>query len=72
MNNINDLLQGFQCFRVKSFEPNRELFNRMAMQGQTLSTLLIGCGDSRVDPAILIDSAPSDLARVGASQTATP
>ena len=61
MSNIKELLQSFQCFRAKSFEPNRELFNRLAMQGQTLSTLLIGCGDSRVDPAILIDSVPSDL-----------
>ena len=61
MTNINELLQGFQRFRVKSFEPNRELFNRLAMQGQTPRTLLIGCSDSRVDPAILTDSAPGDL-----------
>ncbi|MDS4019339.1 MAG: carbonic anhydrase [Candidatus Competibacter sp.] len=46
---------------MKSFEPNRELFNRLAMQGQTPRTLLIGCSDSRVDPAILTDSAPGDL-----------
>ena len=61
MTNINELLQGFQRFRVKSFEPNRDLFNRLAMQGQTPRTLLIGCSDSRVDPAILTDSAPGDL-----------
>ncbi|KAB2933698.1 MAG: carbonic anhydrase [Candidatus Contendobacter sp.] len=61
MTNINELLQGFQRFRVKHFEPNRELFNRLAMQGQTPRTLLIGCSDSRVDPAILTDSAPGDL-----------
>ena len=58
---INELLQGFQRFRVKHFEPNRDLFNRLAMQGQTPRTLLIGCSDSRVDPAILTDSAPGDL-----------
>jgi len=61
MTTINELLQGFQRFRVKSFEPNRELFNRLAMRGQTPRTLLIGCSDSRVDPAILTDSAPGDL-----------
>ncbi len=61
MTTINELLQGFQRFRVKSFEPNRGLFNRLAMQGQTPRTLLIGCSDSRVDPAILTDSAPGDL-----------
>ena len=61
MTNINELLQGFQRFRVKSFEPNRELFNRLTMKGQTPRTLLIGWSDSRVDPAILTDSAPGDL-----------
>jgi carbonic anhydrase len=61
MTEINELVQGFQRFRVKSFEPNRELFNRLAMQGQTPRTLLIGCSDSRVDPAILTDSAPGDM-----------
>lgn len=61
MTTISELLQGFQRFRVKHFEPNRDLFNRLAMQGQTPRTLLIGCSDSRVDPAILTDSAPGDL-----------
>ena len=61
MTTINELLQGFLRFRIKNFEPNRELFNRLAMQGQTPRTLLIGCSDSRVDPAILTDSAPGDL-----------
>ena len=61
MTTLNELLQGFHRFRVKSFEPNRELFNRLAMQGQTPRSLLIGCSDSRVDPAILTDSAPGDL-----------
>ncbi|MBZ4194069.1 MAG: carbonic anhydrase [Candidatus Contendobacter sp.] len=61
MAEINELLRGFQRFRIKNFEPNRELFNRLAMQGQTPRTLLIGCSDSRVDPAILTDSAPGDM-----------
>ena len=61
MTAIQELIKGFQRFRVKSFEPNREMFNRLAMQGQTPHTLLIGCSDSRADPAILTDSAPGDL-----------
>ena len=61
MTTINELLQGFQRFRLNNFEPNRELFNRLAMKGQMPRTLLIGCSDSRVDPAILTDSAPGDL-----------
>lgn len=58
---INELLQGFQRFRVKSFQPQRETFNRLALKGQTPSTLLVSCSDSRVDPAILTDAAPGDL-----------
>ena len=58
---INELLQGFQHFRVKTFQPQREIFNRLALQGQTPSTLLVSCSDSRVDPAILTDAAPGDL-----------
>ena len=61
MPEIRKLLQGFQRFRVKRFEPNRALFNRLAMQGQTPRTLLIGCSDSRVDPAILTDSDPGEI-----------
>lgn len=61
MPTVNELLQGFQRFRVKSFHPQRETFNRLALQGQTPSTLLVSCSDSRVDPAILTDSAPGDL-----------
>ncbi|PIE83529.1 MAG: carbonic anhydrase [Candidatus Contendobacter odensis] len=61
MTEIKDLIQGFQRFKFNYFEPNRELFNRLAMQGQTPRTMLIGCSDSRVDPAMLTDAAPGDL-----------
>lgn len=61
MSTIDELMQGFHRFRLKNFEPNRELFNQLAMKGQTPRTLLIGCSDSRVDPAILTDSAPGAL-----------
>lgn len=61
MPSVTELLQGFHRFRVKYFEPHRELFNKLAMQGQTPRTLLIGCSDSRVDPVLLTDSSPGDL-----------
>ncbi|HOB61691.1 MAG TPA: carbonic anhydrase [Candidatus Competibacteraceae bacterium] len=61
MAKINELIQGFQRFRVKSFEPNREAYNRLAMQGQSPRALVISCSDSRVDPVILTDSAPGEL-----------
>lgn len=61
MSKINELIQGFQRFRVKSFEPNREAYNRLAMHGQSPRALVISCSDSRVDPVILTDSAPGEL-----------
>ncbi|MBK8183867.1 MAG: carbonic anhydrase [Candidatus Competibacteraceae bacterium] len=61
MTTINELLQGFQRFRVKHFEPNREIYNQLAMKGQKPHTLLVGCIDSRVDPTILMDAAPGSM-----------
>ncbi len=57
------LMAGFRRFHEKYFEEKIEnsLFRRLASSGQTPKTLLIGCSDSRVDPAILTDAAPGDL-----------
>ncbi len=61
MAEIEDLLQGFRRFRTKFFLENRSLFNQLAQQGQSPKTMVIGCSDSRVDPAIIMDAAPGDL-----------
>lgn len=61
MPEIKKLLQGFQRFHARYFEQNRQLFDQLARRGQTPPTLVIGCSDSRVDPAILTDTAPGDL-----------
>jgi carbonic anhydrase len=61
MAEIEELLQGFQRFRGKSFLENRKLFNQLAQQGQAPKTMVIGCSDSRVDPAVITDAAPGDL-----------
>jgi carbonic anhydrase len=58
---IETLLEGFQRFRARLFEPNREFFNELARKGQSPKTMVIGCSDSRVDPAIITDAAPGDL-----------
>jgi carbonic anhydrase len=47
-------------FQKTYFGDNNELYKTLR-QGQTPKTLLIGCCDSRVDPAIITDCDPGDL-----------
>lgn len=61
---IYRLMAGFRRFREKYFVPEHletSIYHRLASSGQTPKTLLIGCSDSRVDPAILTGAAPGDL-----------
>lgn len=61
MIDLAKLLQGFGRFRENRFEDERDLFRRLSEEGQTPKVLVLGCCDSRVDPAIILDSAPGDL-----------
>lgn len=66
MNNkaIIRLMGGFRRFREKYFLRNDlgdSFYHRLSTEGQSPKTLLIGCSDSRVDPAILTDASPGDL-----------
>lgn len=61
MAEIEKLLQGFQRFRTRYFEQDREMYHQLVREGQAPKTLVIACSDSRVDPAILTDAAPGDL-----------
>lgn len=56
------LMSGFRRFKDKYFlQPENSVYLRLASQGQTPKTLMIGCSDSRVDPAILTDASPGEL-----------
>ncbi len=59
---IARLMVGFRKFREKYFQENMEhsVYQKLA-SGQTPKTMLIGCSDSRVDPAILTGAEPGDL-----------
>jgi carbonic anhydrase len=54
------LTRGFLEFKNATFEPKRELFERLAHQQQP-RVMMIACSDSRVDPAILTGAEPGDL-----------
>ena len=62
---IARLMAGFRRFREKYYlqddAEHSGIYHKLSTQGQTPKTLLIGCSDSRVDPAILTDAAPGEL-----------
>nr|WP_315168466.1 carbonic anhydrase [uncultured Deefgea sp.] len=60
MEEIEKFIGGFRRFQHKYFGEHRDLFAEL-QSGQNPKTLLIGCSDSRVDPAILTDCNPGDL-----------
>lgn len=57
---IDKLAAGFLDFRARKFLPNREFFGALAHK-QSPKVMVIGCSDSRVDPAILTHAALGDL-----------
>jgi carbonic anhydrase len=61
MSSIRNLVDGFHKFRTKYFVQDTELFEQLNTQGQTPKTLIIGCSDSRVDPALLLQANPGDI-----------
>ncbi|KAI9207375.1 carbonate dehydratase [Polychytrium aggregatum] len=58
--NMNKFLSGFKRFHKNYFCDNIELFDHLR-QAQSPKTLLIGCCDSRVDPAIITECDPGDM-----------
>lgn len=55
------LIEGLRRFRAEHFPQYREHYERLVAEGQSPSTLFIGCSDSRVVPDLLTDSLPGDL-----------
>ena len=60
MQDLKNLIKGFKRFQQNYFKSDDTLYDELR-QGQTPKVLLIGCSDSRVDPAILTDCKPGDL-----------
>ncbi len=52
---------GFRRFKEKYFANEHPLYHRLSTDGQSPKTLIIGCSDSRVDPAIITSAAPGEL-----------
>lgn len=60
MHNFHDLIRGFHHFKESYFLKEREFFAQLA-KAQNPSTLVIGCCDSRADPALILGCRPGDL-----------
>ena len=58
---INKLLEGNKQFRKKYFKANSALFDGLVQNGQKPKTMIVGCSDSRVDPAMILDCQPGEL-----------
>ncbi|MGL6069738.1 carbonic anhydrase [Craterilacuibacter sp.] len=60
MHDIERFIEGFSRFQLQYFDSSSGLYHELK-QGQHPSTLLIGCSDSRVDPAQLLGCDPGDI-----------
>jgi carbonic anhydrase len=60
MQDIERFISGFRKFRENYFGPESNKFEPLK-KGQNPKTMIIGCSDSRVDPAILTNCAPGDI-----------
>lgn len=61
MTTPQQLIDGFKRFRERHFTTDDVLFRTLVASGQTPRILVVGCCDSRVDPALVLDCAPGDL-----------
>lgn len=57
---LERLMIGYKKFHKKFYEKDEDCFETLA-EGQHPKILVIGCCDSRVDPAIISSSSPGDL-----------
>lgn len=55
------LVQGFDRFHAAWFETSHSLYDELVWRGQQPRVMVVGCCDSRADPAMITDAAPGDL-----------
>jgi len=61
MASIPNLIEGYKKFKNEYYEKDYALFEQLVKYGQQPKTLVISCSDSRVDPAIVLNTKPGDL-----------
>lgn len=58
---IRRLMAGIKGFRARYYEQYPESMRMLVEQGQKPEVLLVGCSDSRVDPALITQAEPGEL-----------
>lgn len=61
MPGTENLVAGFRAFRATYFEQRPALYEALVKEGQHPEVLMISCSDSRVDPALLLNTQPGEL-----------
>ncbi len=56
-----ELLRGYRRFREHSYPQQRARYDELVEQGQHPKLMVIGCSDSRVDPAQIFDVDPGEI-----------
>lgn len=58
---MDELIAGYRRFRQGYYKQHGDLYRALAFGGQKPDTMMIGCSDSRVDPAITFDTSPGEV-----------
>jgi carbonic anhydrase len=61
---MDKLLAGYRRFRAHGWPEQRRVFESLADFGQRPEALVVGCVDSRVDPARIFNTAPGEILTV--------
>ena len=61
MTDINILLNGFRKFRELYYGKSPSLYQDLIRHGQKPRFAVLACSDSRVDPAIVLQTEPGDI-----------
>lgn len=61
MSDLLQLLDGYRKFHRHYYVAEPELYKSLSQDGQHPKTLIVGCSDSRVDPAIVTQAEPGEI-----------
>jgi carbonic anhydrase len=61
MSDIEILLNGFRKFRELYYEKSPEIYQDLLRHGQNPRFAIVACSDSRVDPAIVLQTKPGEI-----------